>query len=223
MEDFELQKMWAEYDRKLEEAKVLNLQAWALNLKSLEGMQMQKAKSKLNRLAGFKIRVVILGLAWVLFLAVLIFNKITWQGIIFNISAGCIAVITLIAIMVYIKQIVLIRDIDNGESVVETQERLAQLQASTIRITGILWLQLPFYGTFSLSPALLQHASSFWLCTTMVIVGLLTYSAIWLYRNIHYRNRHKKWFRILFNSIEWTTINKSMAFLDEVEAFKKNS
>jgi hypothetical protein len=223
MEDSQLQQMWAEYDRKLEEAKILNLQSWALNLRSLEAMQMQKAKSKLNRLATFKIWVIILGIVWVLFLCTLVFSKITWQGIFFNISFGCIAFINVIAIVVYIKQVVLIRQIDNSESVVETQQKLAKLQASTLRIGSILWLQTPFWGTFFLSPAMLQSASAFWLSFTIIITGLLTFAAIWLFRNIHYRNRHKKWFTWLFNTFEWTAVTKAMAFLDEVEEFKKSS
>lgn len=223
MEDIQLQQMWAEYDRKLEEAKLLNLQSWALNLKSLEAIQLQKAKSKLNRLANFKVWVIVLGIVWVLFLCLLVFSKITWQGIFFNISFGCIALINIIAVIVYIKQVVLIRQIDNSESVVETQQKLAELQASTIRIGSIMWLQLPFWSTFFLTPAMLQNAGAFWLSFTIIITGMLTFVAIWLYRNIHYRNRHKKWFKWLFNTFEWTSVIKSITFLDEVEAFKRNS
>ncbi len=222
MEDLQLQNMWTEYNRSLEESKLLNLQSWALNLKSFETIQMHKAKSKLNRLATFKIWVIALGVAWVLFLCFLIFNTITWRGIIFNISAGAIAVITAIAIIVYIKHVVLIRQIDDSESVIETQQKLATLQSSTIRIAGILWLQMPFYATFFLTPVMLYQAAAFWQVFTITIVGSLTFAAIWLYRNINYRNRHKKWFKIMFNSLEWTSVIKAQAFLDEIEDFKNN-
>jgi len=219
----ELQKIWAEYDRKLEESKVLNLQSWALNFRSFEGIQMQKAKSKLNRLAAFKTRVIVLGILWVLFLCTLIFFKFTWQGIIFNISAGAIALITAIAIVVYIKDVALIRQIDNSENILDTQEKLASLQASTIRIMGILWLQLPFYAIFFLTPAMLHDWNAWQWLIIILTTGLFTFAALWLYKNINYKNRDKKWFRILFNSPEWTSVIKAMNFLDEIEEFKKGN
>ncbi len=223
MEDIELQKIWAEYDRKLEESRVLNLQSWALNLKSFEAIQMQKAKTKLNRLASFKIGAVVLGIVWVLFLSFLIFNRLTWQGIIFNISAGMIVLITAIAIIVYIKHVVLIRQIDNSENIVDTQRKLALLQSSTIRIIGILWLQLPFYATFFLTPSMLYNWSMWQWLIVISVTGLFTIAALWLYKNISYKNKNKKWFRVLFNSTEWTSVTRAMFFLDEIEEFKKNN
>jgi hypothetical protein len=66
-----------------------------------------------------------------------------------------------------------------------------------------------------------QGGTMFWLIEGSA-VGLLTYGAVWLYRNIHYRNMHKKWFRVLFNSPEWTNVIKAMSFLQEIEEWKKN-
>jgi len=221
MEDVELQQMWAQYNTQLEQAKLFNMQAWALNLQSKEALQMQKAKSKLNRLVNFKIGAVILGIIWVLFLCTLIFSRITWQGIFFNISAGMIALITVIAIAAYIYQVVLIHQVDNSESIVEAQQKLAMLQASTVRVIGIAWLQLPFYCTFYLSPALLQKAGTAFIVTHAVVFIVFCLVSAWVYRNIRYKNRNKKWFKILFSSFEWTAVVKAIRFLEEVEEFKK--
>jgi len=60
-----------------------------------------------------------------------------------------IALITAIAIVVYIKHIVIIKEINYSDSITDTQEKLAVLQSSTIGIGRILWLQLPFWSTFS--------------------------------------------------------------------------
>jgi hypothetical protein len=221
MEDITLQNMWAAYDRQLEESKVLNLQSWALNRQAFEMMQTQKAQSKLNRLATFKTRAVVLGVIWAAFLCFLVFYKISWQGIFFNISAGMIALFTILAIVTYIKHIVLIRQIDESGSIVETQQKLAELQSSTIRIVRILWLQMPFYTTFYLTPATFVYGGITAWVITIVTTGLFTLAAIWLYKNINYSNRHKKWFKILFGSIEWTAVIKAMEYLEEVEQFKK--
>lgn len=221
MNDIQLQQLWAEYDNKLEQAKVLNLQAWALNLQSKEALQMHKAKSKLNKLANYKKWVIALGVIWVLVLGFLIFNTITWQGIFFDISAGAIAITTIIAIAFYVHHITLIQKVDNSESIVSAQQTIAQLQASTLQAIRIIWLQLPFYCTFYLSPALLQKAGTTFIIVHAVITLLFVWAAIWLYRNINYTNRHKKWFKLLMGNIEWTNIAKAAQFLDEVEAFKK--
>lgn len=218
----ELQQLWQASNSRLEEARLLNMQSWALQLQSKEALQLYKAKSKLNRLVRFKQWAIALGVLWVAFLCYLIFVRISWQGIFFNISAGFIAVITIIAIAAYIKHIELIRKIDNSDSIVEAQQTLATLQASSIRIVGIIWLQLPFYCTFYLSPALLQKAGTTFAVVHTCIVVVFAAAAIWLYRNTHIKNRHKRWFKFFFSGLEFTSVSKAIAYLDEVEEWKRD-
>ncbi|MFI5195096.1 MAG: hypothetical protein ACHQD7_13610, partial [Chitinophagales bacterium] len=66
MEDAALKNIWLDYDRKMDEARLLNLQSWALNLQCFHGLQTQKAKSRLDSLLRFKMRAVVLGIGWVL-------------------------------------------------------------------------------------------------------------------------------------------------------------
>ena len=54
MEELELNALWKEYDRKLEESKVLNLQSWAVNRQTFEWLQTHKAKSRLRPMGVFK-------------------------------------------------------------------------------------------------------------------------------------------------------------------------
>lgn len=218
----ELQQLWEASNSRLEEARLLNMQSWALQLQSKEALQLYKAKSKLNRLVKFKQWGIALGILWVAFLCYLIFVRVSWQGIFFNISAGVIAVITIIAIAAYIKHIVLIRQVDNSDSIVEAQQTLARLQASSIRIVGIIWLQLPFYCTFYLSPALMQKAGITFTVVHTCIVIVFALAAIWLYRNTHIKNRHKKWFKFFFSGGEFSNVSKAIAYLDEVEEWKRD-
>jgi len=218
----ELQQLWEASNQQLEEARLLNMQSWALQLQSRQALQLYKAKSKLNRLIRFKQWAIALGILWVVFLCYLIFVRISWQGIFFNISAGAIAVITSIAIGTYIKHIELIRQVDNSDSIVEAQQTLAKLQASSIRIVGIIWLQLPFYSMFYLSPALLQKAGTTFAVVHTGIVAVFVLAAIWLYRNTDIKNRHKRWFKLFFSGLEFTSVSKAIAYLDEVEEWKKD-
>jgi hypothetical protein len=222
MEDLTLQNLWKEYDRKLEEARLLNLQSWALNKQTFETVQLQKAQNRLNRLKVHKITTIVLGIAWVWFLCMLVFIHISWQGIFFNVSALCIALFNAFAVWVYAKQTVLIYQIDESESILQTQQKLAWLQTSTVRIVGIMWLQLPFYGTLFFNPAMFANGGLLRYAIAIASTGLLTLAAVWLYRNINYRNRHKKWFKLMFNSPSFNYVNRAIAFLDEVEKFKQN-
>ena len=223
MEDLELKNLWASYERQLEQSKLLNLQSWVLNIETKESIQLMKAKSKLNRLARFKSWVAALGIVWILFLLFLIVNSLSYQKIFFVMSASLILLFNVIAVVVYIRHIILIREIDNAESVVEAQEKTSKLQASTLQIGRILFLQAPFYTTWFYSPAwIAQSDPGFWF-VTLPISLFFVFISVWLYRNINYKNVNKKWFRILFNSPEWHGPVKAMLFLKEIEEFKKET
>jgi hypothetical protein len=221
MEDQELKNIWAAYDKNLEEARILNMQSWALNRMCFEELQTQKAKSKLASLANFKWMTIVIGVLYVLFLAMLLYFD-RWRHLYFTVSMGMIALITTIAIIVYIKHIVIIRQITYSDSITETQEKLAILQSSTINIGRILWLQLPFWSTWFWSTKWIMEAGmNFWM-TAFPISLFFTGLTIWLYRNISLKNRNRKWFKILFSSTEWTSIIKAMDFIKEIDEFKQD-
>lgn len=46
---------------------------------------------------------------------------------------------------------------------------------------------------------------------------------MWLFFNIKYKNREKKWFKLIFNGREWTPLLKAMALLNEIKAYKKEA
>lgn len=221
MEDAELKDLLESYNHKLEEARVLNLQSWVLNFQCFESIQTRKAKSKLKSLLAIKIVGIILGLVWVLFLGFLIYYSLVFSKIFFVISVGMILLFSLIAIIVYIKHIILINKIIKSDSVIKTQEEIARLQLSTINIVKILFLQTPFYCTFSWSFQWIENdPASFWLISFPITLAF-TAASIWLYKNISYKNVNKKWFKILFRS-EWTLLAKANTFLTEIENFKKD-
>ena len=220
MEEQELIDIWKSYDKKIEQAKILNMQSWALNLQWFESMQTHKAKVKMNSLARFKTGAVILGIAYILFLSILIYGN-QGRNMYFTISLFLIELITVIVTGAYIKHIVLIRQISYTENITDTQEKLSRLQSSTISMTRIAWLQMPFYTTWFWNSYWIFHdPRSFWLIAfpvTLIFV-LLT---IWLYYNISVKNMDKNWFKILFNTPEWKSVRKSMEFIKEIELFKE--
>ena len=222
MEDIELKNIWQSYDRKIEEARVLNLQSWALNLRCFETIQTQKAKSKLDSLATFKIWAVVLGILWILFLGILVYGN-RFTNLYFSISVSFIMLFSIIAVVVYIKHIIIIEQINYAENITDTQKKIAKLQLSTLKFTGIIWLQMPFHTTwFWHSKWILFSSLKFWLIPFPITL-LFTLLAIYLYRNINLENMHKKWVRTLMMAgPEYKSVIKAIDFINEIDAFKKD-
>jgi hypothetical protein len=220
MEDIQLQQLWKQLDEQVAFAKNIHSQSMHLNQQWFEQLQLQKAAKKLNQLKNIKWLAVVLGVLWVMLLGFFIAIAFQLKNFIFISAVAPIAVITAIAIIVYVYHIVLIHAIDQSDSIVATQEKLLQLQASTLQITRILFLQLPFYCYWFVTPQMIESSPlAFWgivVPITVAFAGL----ALWLFFNIKLANANKKWFRFLFGSAEWTAIQKAKVFMEEVETFK---
>ncbi|GAA0549451.1 hypothetical protein [Chitinophaga japonensis] len=214
MEDIELKALWQAYDQKLE-------RSLALNLHLVKELQTQKVRSALRSLTWYKVLLIVLGLLWTGILGWLMYRLSGPQLISFTISAGMVVLFNLVGIVSYIRHLVLIHRIDNSDSVLATQKHLAELQASTLRVMRILYLQMPFYTTFLYTPAMFVHGGLwFWLSTVPVTLAF-TAASIWLYRNIRLENSHKKWFRRMFDGPEWRPVTRAIAFLEEIDAFER--
>lgn len=221
IQDNELNEILNAYNHKLEEARLLNLQSWVLNLQNYTSLQKQKANAKLK---GLTLQKTVLAVAGILYGAALLFlvvNSLQWSKIFFVVCCTAIAVITIIAAIVYFVQVSWIRKFNHTDSIVESQERLTKLQNSTIQVTRILFLQLPFYCLWFVTPAMIKGSVPAFLFITLPIALLFAFASFWLYKNIDLKNADKKWFKILFGSKEWISLVKSKKFLDDIEEFKK--
>lgn len=213
MEDQELKLLWKQYDNKLKEA-------LSLNYKNMKEIQKLKATSALKPVKRIKIVAIILGILWVSFLGFLLVHSLSFSKIFFLVSVGILFIIHVIAIAVYIRHLILIYQFDNSLTVMDAQQKLATLQVSLLWIVRLLLLPLPLYSTWYLTFDWIKNSpQTFWLIQVPIIL-FFTFLGIWLYRNINYKNSHKKWFKILFNSPEWTGTIKAMEFLDQIKQYK---
>lgn len=219
MEDKELKLMWNSCHQEINQADVLNLQSWAVNIKTFEYLQKHRAQSKLTGLAKFKKTAIVLGFIWIVLLGVLVWGN-QLENLFFTISLGMIMLFTVLAIAVYIKHIILINKINYTEKIVEAQQKLTRLQTSTLSVLRILWLQLPFYTTFFWSNAWIKQDYTFWI-TAFPITLVSVFVAAWLYKNITLKNAGKKWFRALLGR-EWNSVVYAKEYLEELEAFTNN-
>lgn len=214
MDELELKSIWNAYDKKLEKS----LQ---LNARFFENLQTNKARSKLNALLGIKIAGAATGILWNLFLGALIYGN-HFKNFYFSISVSVLLIFGVIGIAAYIRHIVMINQINYTESITGMQQKLAALQLSTVKITGLLWLQLPFYTIFFWSNEwVTQGNTGFWLIAFPVTI-VFAILAIGLYKNISPKNLDKIWVRkLLIMGVEYKYVLAASELLQEIEDFKQ--
>ena len=213
MDDKELKALWQTQAQKLEE----NI---LLTRKYAEEISKMKVQSALASMKPLKIFTIIVGIIWVGFVDLLIIGS--WQSgsAFFLVSATIQVVLSKLALGIYLYQLVLISQINLGTPVLEAQEKIASLKASTLWVARLLFLQLPIWTTFYLNAQMLKQPLSLFI--NLLITVLFTWAALWLFFNIKYENRDKKWFRVIFEGKEWTPMLQSMEFLDEIRCFQKD-
>lgn len=215
MENIEIINLWKQYDEKLEKS-------LSLNQKIIAELQQQKFKNALRPAKNYKLVAVFIGIVYALSIAYFLYHINPIASIFIKVSIGIHLLVTLIAIAMYVRQIVMISEIDNSQNVIQMQQKLACLQTSTVNVIGLCFLQLPVFSTWNITFKMINEAPlSFWLIQ-MPIVALFTLAGIWLFKNVDVKNMHKKWFKIMFYGVEWSSIIKSAKFLKEIETFEKN-
>ena len=215
MDELEIKKLWQTYNKKL-------AQSLSLNPEIIEERKKMKAKSVLSSAKPIKILAIVVGILWVLFIDMLIIKLFSMEYIFFVFSAGIHSIVTKIAIGIYIYHLILINQIDNSQTVLEVQEKLAQLQTSTLQVTRLLFLQLPVFTTFRLNASMLQNGNVGLWVFQIAITLLFTFSGIWLFINIRLKNMGKKWFKLIFSEKEWNSVIKAMEFLKQIDEYKED-
>lgn len=217
MEDLEIINIWKSYDKKLEE----NL---SLNRKIAQDITQMKVKSYLASMKPIKIFTIVVGILWVGFGGVIVTNlfmfAFTKVSKFFLFSAGIQLTLTAIAIGVYLYQLILIYQADINEPILSTQDKLARLKSSTLWVTRLLFLQLPVWTTFYLTESMFANGNTVLYVVQGLITFSFTYLALWLFFNIKYENKDKKWFRLIFEGKEWSPVMKSMNLLSQINDYR---
>ncbi len=213
MEDTEIINLWKSYDKKLEESLLFNR-------KNAEDITKMKVRSFLASMKPLKIFTILDGIIWVGFVDVLIINLFPIANPIFLISAGIQVLLTKLAIGIYLYQLILIHQVDISEPILTTQEKLSRLKSSTLWVARLLFLQIPVWTTFYWNESMLENGNIVLYILQIVVTLLFTFLAVWLFRNIKYENRDKKWFRLIFNGKEWSPVIKSMELLSQIDEYR---
>ncbi len=214
MNEIDLKQLWQTAHQKLDDNLALNRQN-AIRLTHLQ------VGNLLSTMQPTKRTTLLIGLVWVILVDSLLL--MVWQkaSIFFIGSAILQVLISKISMGIYIYQMTLISQIDLASPVLESQSKLIKLQISTLWTTRIAFLQLPLWTTFYLSSTMLANGNLTLWVFQITITCFFTGLALWLFVNINYENRHKKWFLWLFGSNEWLPLLKAMEFLDEMKGYEQ--
>ena len=218
--EIELKQLWQTTNEKLEERIVLN-RAHFDNTTKL------KFYNSLGSMKPVKVFTLLLGVLWVCITGTVVLNLFLFAfdsvSLFFLFSAAIQIGLTAIALVIYIYQLITIYQVDITEPILKTQKKLVTLKISTLWVSRILFLQLPVWTTFYWNSSMLENGNWF----LWIFQGIVTLSfsgvAIWLFFNIKYENKDKKWFQLIFNGKEWTPLMKAMKLSKQIKEYKDNN
>lgn len=218
MNENELKLLWQSASEKLADG-------LSVNKKNTEDITRLKVDNLLSSMKPIKLFTVGAGIVWVFllgsFTANLVFDAPSSVSPFFVGSAAVQLLLTVIAIGVYVYQLHLIGTTDFSEPVLAIQEKLSKLKLSTLNVTRILFLQLPVWTTFYWNEKMFVADNwPLWIVQGVITLAF-TFLAVWLFFNIRYENRTKKWFQWIFKGKEWQPILESMELLGQIENYQE--
>lgn len=217
MNELELKKLWQTTNEKVAENFVLNKQ-------NRDEITRVKVHSMLGSMKPIKIFTLLTGILWVgtgfIVLSSIYINAFTEVNKFFLFSATVQVLLTAIALILYIYQLAKIYQVEIDSPILQTQKKLAQLQSTTLWSVRILFLQLPVWTTFWWNESMLTEWSIIQWVIPLFFTVSFTILALWLFFNIKYENRNKKWFQLIFSGKEWTPLMKSLELLEQVQDYK---
>ena len=188
---------------------------------SLDNLTTRNVSHFLSSMKPIKIFTLLVGLLWVFsigyVLIKLTINAYDQVSLYFLYSAYFQVMLTAMAVILYIIQLSTLYSIDFNKPVVILQKTLINLKVSTLNVTKILILQLPFWTTFYWNESMFKNGT----LPLFILQGAVTISftclAIWLFFNLKFENADKWWFKLLLQGKEWEPIITSINILNEME------
>lgn len=220
MNELELKKLWQTTNDKFEEN-------FVINKNHTDDITRLKVYNILGSMKPIKIFTLLVAILWVsiglIALSAIYVNAFSEANKFFLFSATVQVLLTAIALIIYIYQLTKIYQVEIYDPILQIQKKLAQLKISTLWVARIMFLQLPVWTTFWWNETMLIDWSFLQWLILSLWTGSFTFLALWLFFNIKYENRNKKWFKLIFNGKEWIPIMKSMELLEQVDEYKTDT
>lgn len=217
MNELALKELWKTANEKLEEN-------FTINRKNTEDITRLKVQNFVSSIKPIKIFAILVGILWVGILGTVVVNLFIFSfskiSPLFLFSLSMQVVLTAIALIIYIYQLITIYQVDITEPILKTQEKIASLKTTTLWAAKLMFLQLPVWTTFWWNETMFTDWNFLQWSILLLYTGSFTFLSLWLFFNIKYENRDKKWFKFIFNGKEWTPLMKSMELLEQIDEYK---
>jgi hypothetical protein len=188
---------------------------------SLENLTKRNVSHFLSSMKPIKIFTLLVGLLWVLgigyVLLKLTINAYDQVSLYFLYSAYFQVMLTAMAVILYIIQLSTLYSIDFNNPVIILQKKLINLKISTLNITRILMLQLPFWTTFYWNEGMFKNGTLALFIIQGTVTVSFTYLSLWLFFHLKFENADKWWFKLLLQGKEWEPLITSINILNDME------
>ena len=188
---------------------------------SLDNLTKRNVSHFLSSMKPIKIFTLLVGLLWVFsigyVLIKLTINAYAQVSLYFLYSAYFQVMLTAVAVILYIIQLSTLYSIDFNKPVVILQKTLIKLKASTLNVTRILILQLPFWTTFYWNESMFKNGTLPLFILQGAVTISFTFLSLWLFFHLKFENADKWWFKLLLQGKEWEPIITSINILNEME------
>jgi hypothetical protein len=188
---------------------------------NLDNLTKRNVSHFISSMKPIKIFTLFVGMLWVFGLGYVLIkltiNAYEQVSPYFLYSAYFQLMLTGLAVILYIFQLSTLYRIDFDKPVIILQKTLINLKVSTLNITRILMLQLPFWTTFYWNESMFKNGTLALFIIQGTVSLSFTYLAIWLFFNLTFENADKWWFKLLLNGTEWEPLMTSIDILNDME------
>ena len=219
MEANELKELMVSYDAKLD--RILTL-----NESSLKKLKLDKTRKQTRYIATLRsIEVVSFGI-----LAIILGGYVVdkWSNTPLAVSGIIFHIVTLIALIGSIAQLVLLQQIDYAKPIVEIRKKIELVNSHSLLFLKLVFLSAPVWWAYPLVALdyffdidLFIHLDSDFVLRYVIINALLLFPLIWFLKKLTYKNMHIKWVRKTIGFFTGTKTKKALDFLNEIEEFEK--
>jgi len=214
MNEQELKSIWQSYDKKID--KILEI-----NRQQLTAIQTQKAESKIQSFMRSHVVVMVTGIVWVLFLSLILYYA--HFSIFFTVSLSGIILFNVFAVVLYLRHIIILSQVNIAESITAAQTKLSQVRVSYTQAGRVLLLQAPFYCTWWYTEELVRNGGPLFWIVNLAVLSFFTGLSIYLFTKLSHRNKSDNWVKRVDKSLGTEKLEQASAFLQEIEEFKTDN
>jgi hypothetical protein len=214
----ELKQTWTEHTAKLDRLLKLNLQA-------LQSAQIDKSRSALSRYKTHRVIELITGVAAVSLLGAYVVHRLAVPTL--AIPALILAAFTIAGIAGCVRQLILLHQINFADPVTTIQANLEAVKLHMLETSRLMILSLPFYFAYIalgfdllFGVDILAHGDRAFLYVNAAVSLAFFLPAIWVFRNLSFRNAGHPVIRIFINGAGGKQVLAATDFLNQIEEFK---